>query len=433
MARSLTRSRRVLVIALQIATMALLAWRGFPAARLAIHGGICVFYLLACRSPAFPIAERTKMRLLVCLLLSYGAWLANTGGLLSPLAPLGLGIVLPALLFFDAGRQRAIFAGGAALLLASVGVLSTTSIGRLLPPFAPVNGSPSIEYLAIAAASMVVMVIHVSGFWSMVTAAYANVAVELGDRREELCSMGEERIRELEGAAANLAHEMKNPLASIKALAAHLARCPTLDARTVKRLEVVSTAADRLEAIVDSFLSLSHGLGELRPAPVRPHALAIELKRLLDERAAQAGVTLDVSGRPDIEVNADPKRIQRALFYLTMNAVQASAPGQTVTIDVGPGGTAGTAAIRVIDHGEGMCRARLDRLQKPPYSTREGGTGLGVAVARALVSQHGGHLTYESAPRHGTTATIELPPEPPTSPITLHMPSETAAHPLRVG
>ena len=409
MAQGLARTRLLLVIFLQLAILVLLAGRGFPVARVLIHAAICLFYLVACRCPAFPIAEQTKRRLLAFALLSYGGWIANTGGLMSPLVPLGLGVVLPALLVFDTGPQKVFFFVLAAVVLIGVVVVTATPFGHLLPPLAPVAGHPSVDYLVIAAASILVTVVNISGFWGMVTAAYAKVAMELGNRREELCSAGEDRVRELEGAAANLAHEMKNPLASIKALSAHLARCSTLDARTVKRLEVVSTEADRLESIVDSFISLSHGLGELHLEPVRPYAIALELKLLLDERAAQAGVAIDVLGGPDAEIVADARKLQRALFYLTMNAVQASAPGQTVTVQVRPGASADTLAVQVIDRGKGMCHVTLERLQRPPFSTKKGGSGLGVAVARALVNQHGGQLRYESVPRQGTTVTIELP------------------------
>ena len=68
-----------------------LSWRcaDFPAARLLVHGAICLFYLAVCRYPAGPVTERVKMRVLSCGLLSYGAWLANTGGLSQPAAPDG--------------------------------------------------------------------------------------------------------------------------------------------------------------------------------------------------------------------------------------------------------------------------------------------------------------------------------------------------------
>jgi signal transduction histidine kinase len=65
--------------------------------------------------------------------------------------------------------------------------------------------------------------------------------------------------------------------------------------------------------------------------------------------------------------------------------------------------------MRVIDRGAGMSRDVLERIQKPYFTTREGGTGLGVAVARGLVEQHGGHLAYESAPGKGTTVIVDLP------------------------
>jgi two-component system sensor histidine kinase AtoS len=225
--------------------------------------------------------------------------------------------------------------------------------------------------------------------------------------------VGEDATRELEGAAAHLAHEMKNPLASIKCLSAHLARgCSSLDRRIVERLEVVSAEADRLESIVDGFLSMSRGLGELSLATTRPYEVAHELQLLLEARAAQAGVTLETTGRADLEIVADPRKLHRALFYLIMNAVQASQAGQTVTIDVVAATPGGASQIKVIDRGEGMTKETLERLKRPPFASRKGGAGLGVAVARALIEQHGGRLEYQSAPGRGTTATIELPPAP---------------------
>jgi signal transduction histidine kinase len=274
--------------------------------------------------------------------------------------------------------------------------------------------------------SILVTASQVSSFWTHIAGAYDKVAIELGARREELCSVGEDRTRELEGAAARLAHQMKNPLASIKCLSAHMARGCSLDARTVERLEVVSAEADRLETIVDGFVSLSRGLGELNLARTQPYEIALELKSLLDVRANEAGVTLELTGRADLELDGDCKKLHRALFCLVMNAVQASPPGQTVTIDVSPApdaeepavghppvGAHPYARIRVVDRGEGMTREVMERLKRPPFTTREHGAGLGVAVARTLIEQHGGRLEYDSAPRLGTTATIELPRRPP--------------------
>jgi len=88
--------------------------------------------------------------------------------------------------------------------------------------------------------------------------------------------------------------------------------------------------------------------------------------------------------------------------------VQASRSGQTVTVEVARPAP-GRIQIKVVDRGEGMSREVLERLARPPFSTRPDGAGLGVAVARTLIEQHGGRLGYESAPGQGTTAIIDLP------------------------
>jgi signal transduction histidine kinase len=409
MAHGMAVTRRYLVLFFQAATIALLAVRGFPTGRLVFHGLVGLFYGLACFWPGPPVTERRKVRMLGAGLLAWGAWLANTGGLCSPLLPLGFGMLPPALVILDTSRQRRLFIIGALALLTVVGALSWWRVASLLPPLAPRGGHVAPEYLVLVAGSLVVTAIGVAGFWGHMTAAYEKVAMELGVRREELCSFGEHATLELEGAAAHLAHEMKNPLASIKCLSAHLARGCSLDGRIVERLEVVTAEADRLEAIVDGFRSMSRGLGELSPEPIRPKELANELRLLLEARAAEAGVTLEVIGRADLEILADSRKLHRALFYLTMNAVQASAAGQTVTIHVAAPSPAGLSQIKIIDRGEGMSDETLERLKRPPFVSRKGGAGLGVAVARALIEQHGGRLEYQSAPGIGTTAIIELP------------------------
>jgi signal transduction histidine kinase len=413
LAEGIAQSRRLIVLVFQVAVIGLLAARGYPGPRLLVHGAVCLLYLAFCRYPTAPASRAEKLRVLLGGLLCYGAWLANTGGLCSPLIPLGVGLLSPVTLVLDSRRARWLFAGAAVGVLVALAFLSLTPAGALVAPLAPRDGRPSPQYLVIALTSVLITARLVSLFWSRMTADYDRVAVELGTRREELCSESEDRTREIEGAAARLAHELKNPLASIKCLSAHMAR-GQLDPKTAQRLAVVAEEADRLTAIVDGFLSLSRGLGELTVVSTRPFEIARELKLLLDIRAREAGVTLEVAGSPDAEVHADSRKIRRVLFHLVVNAVQASAAGQTVTIDVGPAcPVTGKTWIKVIDHGEGMTPEVLERVKRPYYTTREGGTGLGIAVARALVEQHGGRLAFASTPGRGTTVTIELPRSPP--------------------
>jgi signal transduction histidine kinase len=399
---------RSLWLLFQVATLVLLAVRGFPEVRLLVHAGLCLFYVLgAWPTRAAAATITTKLRMLTVGLLACGGWIANTGGIASPLMPIGLGLVAKALVILHGRRQKACFGGAALALLLALALLSRTSVGALVPPLAAPGGQVTPEYLLIAAGAVLTTAFLVSHSWARMIAAYDRVAVELGARREELCCESEQQTRELEGAAARLAHEIKNPLASIKCLSTHLAR-GTPDAKTAERLAVVSAEADRLEAIVDRFFDVSQGLGELDLAPTRPHTLANELLLLLESRANQARIALEVTGDVEVELHADAKKLRRVLFYLVVNALQASSPGQTVTIAIGAP-TDDEVDIKIIDRGEGMTREVLERVKRPYFTTRVAGVGLGIAVARALIEQHGGRLGYDSVPGRGTTVTVALP------------------------
>ncbi len=256
-------------------------------------------------------------------------------------------------------------------------------------------------------ATVALVVVKVRHIGQNVSHLYHRVATELGASREELCDESADRTRALEGVAARLAHEVKNPLAAIKGLSSHMARSAS-DPKMAERLAIVAQEADRLKEIVDGFLSFSRGLEEMQVVAMRPFDVAHELAVLLEIRAAEAGVTLEVTGMADLELNADRRKVRQVLHNLVLNAVQASPSGQTVQVDVGRGSSGGSR-VRVIDHGSGMSPEILERIRRPYFTTRQGGTGLGVAVARGLVEQHGGELRYESVPGAGTTVTIELP------------------------
>ena len=139
--------------------------------------------------------------------------------------------------------------------------------------------------------------------------------------------------------------------------------------------------------------------------------MARELTVLLETRAAELGVELEVVGNEEFVLNADGRKLRQALLNLVLNAMQASPSGEKVTIGVSKSCGWG-ACITVTDHGPGMSQEVLERIKKPYFTTRKGGTGLGIAVARGLIEQHGGKLEYKSThdgPSHGTMATIELP------------------------
>ena len=407
MGRASARWRLVWVLPVQVLVIALLLARGESTTRALIQVvTVVVMGLLFLR--VRPGAHKNLgMSLFLVCVTGYFVLLGTTGGLSSPLL-VSAGSMMAAAsikLTNPPWMRQAVF-GFCLSGFVALALLSHTAIGTLDGPLAPAGHWPSPEYVTIALVASFAAMIGVYGIGCAVTRGYEHAALELAERREELCSENEDRTRALEGIAARLAHEVKNPLAAIKALSTHMAR-NTADAKAAERLAIVASEADRLQSIVDGFLSFSRGFDDLKVASVRPHEMARELAVLLETRAAEAGVTLEVNGDSTAILEADARKLRQVLLNLVLNAIQASPRGAGVEVTVRA--ESGEARIMVRDDGVGMTPEVLERIRKPYFTTREGGTGLGVAVARGLVEQHGGRLEFKSTPGKGTTVLIALP------------------------
>jgi len=332
--------------------------------------------------------------------------IANTGGLTSPLllsvAPFYVAVSMdPAL-----ERRRPMFAIGLLVVFAAMAWLTRES--PLPPPLAPSAGVASIEYVALSLLSVFTAIVAIHKVGSAVSSAYERITLELAERREELCDENAGRTQALEGIAARLAHEVKNPLAAIKGLSQHMARNAE-DPKIKERLSIVAGEAERLQDIVDGFLSFSRGLDDLQIAQVRPFDVAREISLLLETRAVDANISLEVGGSRELSLAADAKKLRQALLNLVLNAMQASSSGSVVTLEVAKQCSDGACVIRISDRGHGMTADILERIRKPYYTTKSGGSGLGIAVARGIAEQHGGTLCFESSPGRGTTAIVSLP------------------------
>ena len=222
--------------------------------------------------------------------------------------------------------------------------------------------------------------------------------------REQLAQQAMARARELEQLSAQLSHELKNPLGAIKALV-QLSRRDACDEKSRGRLQVAESEVERMSGILHEYLSFSRPLDKLRCEPLVLSALADEVVELLSAKASAAGVALRRAG--DARLEADPRRLREALFNLVANALEATPRGGAVEIRLSE--SEGRVKLEVRDSGIGMSGDVLGRLGTPFFTTREQGTGLGVAMARAALTQHGGSLDYASEEGSGTTATAILP------------------------
>src|SRR5262249_32181963 len=143
-----------------------------------------------------------------------------------------------------------------------------------------------------------------------------------------------------------------------------------------------------------------------RVAPVQLDELMTDVSALLTGRAEAAGVELAVEGEGG-PLAADARLLKEAIVNVVCNAIEATPRGGhvTVTYHLGDRG----ASIVVRDTGRGMTKDIATRVGTPFFTTREGGTGLGVAIAKTAIAQHGGTLEYQSTPGVGTIAKIALP------------------------
>jgi signal transduction histidine kinase len=285
-------------------------------------------------------------------------------------------------------------------------IVVATALMAVLPAywFGPSIADPYYSFLmAILIISMATL--HTNFFVTMMKALEKSHS-EIDRARDEVALQALTRARELEQMSAQLSHELKNPLGAIKTLVQLSAR-DACDDKSKERLRVAEAEVERMNCILKEYLSFSRPLDKLRHEPLALGALADEIVLVLGPQAVTAGVQLVRQGEATIQ--ADPRRLKEALFNLVANALQATPRGGRVEIEIDE--RDGHASICVRDSGHGMTQETLERLGTPFFTTREQGTGLGVALARSAFVQHGGTLQYSSAEGQGTTATGTLPLE----------------------
>lgn len=238
-------------------------------------------------------------------------------------------------------------------------------------------------------------------------------------RQAEQRARSAERMAEIGAMTAGLAHEIKNPLSTL-GLNAQLLKeaieeleAPADDkGRLVRRVDSMQREADRLRGILTDFLEYA---GELRfdLAPADLNELATELSDFFLPQAEQQGVrlrvTLEESAGP-IRVRVDAAHLKQAVLNLLLNAVQAMAEQElTRELLLRTEATTEGGVLRVIDTGPGMDAAKQAEVFKPYYSTKAGGTGLGLPTTRRLIEGQGGTLELHSEPSRGTEFVVTVP------------------------
>ncbi len=224
-------------------------------------------------------------------------------------------------------------------------------------------------------------------------------------RREALERRAERdrRLASLGEMSAVLAHEMRNPLTSLKGHAQLLAESLPAEGRDHAKAERVVSEAQRLERLTGDLLEFVRS-GEIHRAECSPEELVRESARAVDE----SRFDIACSGAP-ASWSLDGERMQQVLTNLMRNALQSSPDGAMV--DAAVQSTGGRLEFSVRDRGEGIANGDAERIFEPFHTQRTRGTGLGLAVARRIVELHGGSIRADNHPDGGAVFRVSIPEE----------------------
>lgn len=228
---------------------------------------------------------------------------------------------------------------------------------------------------------------------------------ELYRMREQ--SAREERLAAVGRLAASVAHEIRNPLASLSGCLQMLAEDPDNQLAALALNE-----AGRLNRLVEDFLQTARAPA-LRPVPTGMEQLIREVIRAFEVDPRFAGRVRIAASLDPVQLNVDPDRIRQVLSNLLTNAAQAMPDGGAVHIELRDAtiieGLQMGVHLRVRDEGAGIPAEDLHRIFDPFFTTRSGGTGLGLALVDQIVRGHGGHITASRLPTRGMEFHIWLP------------------------
>lgn len=215
-------------------------------------------------------------------------------------------------------------------------------------------------------------------------------------RAERLAAVGE--------LAAGIAHEIKNPLASISGGVQMLQAEPEISPQNQRLLAIVSREARRLNGLVEDFLLFARPGSRPRQ---RLDLAAVATEALDSLRARLApGVRLEPHIEAGLWVQAAPEEMRQLMANLLTNALEAMPDGGTLTVELRPEEEG--VRLRVSDTGRGIGAEDLNRIFTPFFTRKERGTGLGLAIVHAIVERHGGRIEVASRPGQ-TTFTVWLP------------------------
>jgi two-component system, NtrC family, sensor histidine kinase HydH len=269
----------------------------------------------------------------------------------------------------------------------------------------------SVVHLYLHAVVFSIVLAVTTGAGRAMRNAFESTLLRTVQAQQDALHVHAERTQELTALSAEIAHELKNPLASLKGLAGLLTQ-NVPEGKGAERLGILRGEVERMQGILEEFLDFSRPLLPLSTAPTRLAALCAEVASLHEGMAQERRVRLELLPG-EATVHCDPRKVKQVLINLVQNALEASPPGGEVSLEVGLASQGG-ARVLVLDRGCGLDGTLAPRLFEPGVTTKARGTGVGLTIARALARQHGGELQLDARPGGGAIAELWLPAAPPS-------------------
>ena len=243
------------------------------------------------------------------------------------------------------------------------------------------------------------------------TKRYRQTAEQLAEANAQLRQAEEavrrsERLAALGQLSAGLAHELRNPMGTVKASAEILARTVGAENEVAREMAgFITSETDRANSLITRFLQFA------RPLELRPEKA--DLAHVLDRTVAMVereapGIAIYKNYDPDIApFPFDAELMERVFYNLALNAAQATPAGGAITVKTRAAGP--VAEISVIDRGSGIDPAQIGSIFNPFFTTKPQGVGLGLAIVSTIVDEHGGKIAVESEPGKGSVFRVLLP------------------------
>jgi len=219
-----------------------------------------------------------------------------------------------------------------------------------------------------------------------------------------------QRLASLGSLAAGVAHEIRNPLSSIKGFATYFKERNSADQKDVETAAIMIREVERLNRVVGQLLELARPV-ELIQKTITLKTFLKSSLTLIESRAAEKSIEITIEvHNPTLTIQADPDRVNQVLLNLYLNAIDAMEPNRgTMTISARESAGEPGVLVTITDNGVGIGKEDLPHVFDPYFTSKSTGTGLGLAIVHNIMEAHSGSVSVNSAPGVHTTFTLFFP------------------------